>query len=59
MKRADKGMKAIVHAALTKMLLHSIRNGYVEGVKIAIEKGVNLKYCDKKHRNLFMYEQFI
>ncbi|OQR81124.1 hypothetical protein ACHHYP_16743 [Achlya hypogyna] len=48
------GVQTLLHVALLKMLLHSLRYGHVEGVRMAIEKGVNLKYIDKRGRNLLM-----
>ncbi|OQR99180.1 hypothetical protein THRCLA_06577 [Thraustotheca clavata] len=48
------GVQTLLHVALLKMLVHSLRYGHVEGVRMAIEKGVNVKYIDKRSRNLLM-----
>ncbi|EQC35657.1 hypothetical protein SDRG_06941 [Saprolegnia diclina VS20] len=48
------GVQSLLHVALLKMLVHSLRYGHVEGVRLAIEKGVNLKHIDKRGRNLLM-----
>ncbi|ETV91649.1 hypothetical protein H310_13895 [Aphanomyces invadans] len=45
-------MHALLHAALVKLLVHSIRQGHVEGIRLAIEKAVDVRYVDKKGRNL-------
>ncbi|KAG9398082.1 hypothetical protein AC1031_015003 [Aphanomyces cochlioides] len=46
------GVKTLLNAALLKMLIHSIRYGHVEGIRLTIEKGVDVHYIDKKGRNL-------
>ncbi|KAF0713232.1 Aste57867_4448 [Aphanomyces stellatus] len=46
------GVKTMLNAALLKMLVHSIRYGHVEGIRLTIEKGVNVLHVDKKGRNL-------
>ncbi|POM79507.1 Hypothetical protein PHPALM_2809, partial [Phytophthora palmivora] len=44
----------LVQAALLQTLLHAIRTGSVEGVKVAIERGVQVQYLDSRQRNLVM-----
>lgn len=44
----------LVKAALLQTLLHALRVGSVEGVKVAIERGVQLQYVDARQRNLLM-----
>ncbi|RHY27568.1 hypothetical protein DYB32_007181 [Aphanomyces invadans] len=51
-------MHALLHAALVKLLVHSIRQGHVEGIRLAIEKAVDVRYVDKKGRNLLQYASF-
>ncbi|RHY45962.1 hypothetical protein DYB30_010997 [Aphanomyces astaci] len=46
------GMQSLLQAALIKMLVHSIRHGHVEGIRLTIEKSVDIRYIDKKGRNL-------
>lgn len=48
-------LNRIVQAALLKTLLHAIRRGSVEGVRVAIERGVMVQYIDSRQRNLLMY----
>jgi hypothetical protein len=43
-----------MQAALLKTLLHAIRRGSAEGVKVAIERGVMTQYIDSRSRNLLM-----
>ena len=52
--RAQTNLSRIVQAALLKTLVHSIRRGSVEGVKVAIERNVAIKYVDSSRRNLIM-----
>ncbi|KAG7392516.1 hypothetical protein PHYPSEUDO_000204 [Phytophthora pseudosyringae] len=44
----------LMKAALLQTLLHAIRTGSVEGVKVAIERGVQVQYLDSRQRNLVM-----
>ncbi|KAL4169906.1 hypothetical protein KRP22_010817 [Phytophthora ramorum] len=44
----------LMKAALLQTLLHAIRIGSVEGVKVAIERGVQVQYLDSRQRNLVM-----
>eukprot|EP00644_Phytophthora_capsici_P002221 jgi/Phyca11/568002/estExt2_Genewise1.C_PHYCAscaffold_270228 len=44
----------LMKAALLQTLLHAIRIGSVEGVKVAIERGVQVQYLDNRQRNLVM-----
>ncbi|RLN96272.1 hypothetical protein BBJ28_00018759 [Nothophytophthora sp. Chile5] len=44
----------LVKAALLQTLLHAIRCGSVEGVKVAIERGVQVQYLDSRQRNLII-----
>lgn len=44
----------LMKAALMQTLLHAIRTGSVEGVKVAIERGVQVQYLDSRQRNLVM-----
>lgn len=44
----------LMKAALLQTLLHAIRTGSVEGVKVAIERGVQVQYLDNRQRNLVM-----
>ncbi|CAI5733468.1 unnamed protein product [Peronospora destructor] len=44
----------LMKAALLQTLLHAIRTGSVEGVMIAIERGVQVQYLDSRQRNLVM-----
>ncbi|CEG47487.1 FOG: Ankyrin repeat [Plasmopara halstedii] len=44
----------LMKAALLQTLLHAIRTGSVEGVKVAIERGVQVLYLDSRQRNLVM-----
>lgn len=44
----------LVKAALLQTLLHAVRVGSVEGVKVAIERGVQVHYIDSRQRNLLM-----
>lgn len=44
----------LVKAALLQTLLHAVRVGSVEGVKVAIERGVQVAYVDSRRRNLLM-----
>ncbi|RLN86115.1 hypothetical protein BBJ28_00018639 [Nothophytophthora sp. Chile5] len=48
----------LVKAALLQTLLHAIRCGSVEGVKVAIERGVQVQYLDSRQRNLIMYASY-
>lgn len=52
--RSNGKINRIVQAALLKTLLHAIRRGSVEGVRVAIERGVALQYVDSRGRNLIM-----
>lgn len=53
--RSNGQLSRIMQAALLKTLLHAIRRGSAEGVKVAIERGVSLQYIDSRSRNLIMY----
>ncbi|KAE9354671.1 hypothetical protein PR003_g3244 [Phytophthora rubi] len=44
----------LMKAALLQTLLHAVRTGSVEGVKVAIERGVQVQYLDNRQRNLVM-----
>ena len=44
----------LMKAALLQTLLHAIRTGSVEGVMVAIERGVQVQYLDSRQRNLVM-----
>ncbi|GMF33850.1 unnamed protein product [Phytophthora fragariaefolia] len=44
----------LMKAALLQTLLHAIRIGSAEGVKVAIERGVQVQYLDNRQRNLVM-----
>uniref|UniRef100_A0AAV1VM52 PDZ domain-containing protein n=1 Tax=Peronospora matthiolae TaxID=2874970 RepID=A0AAV1VM52_9STRA len=44
----------LMKAALLQTLVHAIRTGSVEGVKVAIERGVQVQYLDSRQRNLVM-----
>ncbi|CAH0516192.1 unnamed protein product [Peronospora belbahrii] len=44
----------LMKVALLQTLLHAIRIGSVEGVKVAIERGVQVHYLDSRQRNLVM-----
>ncbi|KAF1335401.1 hypothetical protein FI667_g1223, partial [Globisporangium splendens] len=52
--RSNGKINRIVQAALLKTLLHAIRRGSVEGVRVAIERGVVTQYIDSRGRNLVM-----
>lgn len=53
--RSNGKLNRLMQAALLKTLLHAIRCGSAEGVKVAIERGVTLQYIDSRSRNLVMY----
>lgn len=53
--RSTGQLSRLMQAALLKTLLHAIRRGSVEGVKVAIERGVSLQYIDSRNRNMIMY----
>ncbi|TMW60641.1 hypothetical protein Poli38472_000683 [Pythium oligandrum] len=53
--RQNAKVSRLVQAALLKTLLHAIRRGSVEGVRVAIERGVLVRYIDSRQRNLIMY----
>ncbi|KAE9043942.1 hypothetical protein PR001_g3108 [Phytophthora rubi] len=44
----------LMKAALLQTLLHAVRTGSVEGVKVAIERRVQVQYLDNRQRNLVM-----
>jgi hypothetical protein len=52
--RSNGKINRIVQAALLKTLLHAIRRGSAEGVRVAIERGVVTQYIDNRGRNLVM-----
>lgn len=52
--RSNGKLSRLMQAALLKTLLHAIRRGSAEGVKVAIERGVALQYIDSRNRNLIM-----
>jgi hypothetical protein len=53
--RSNAKINRLVQAALLKTLIHAIRRGSVEGVRVAIERGVLVQYLDNRQRNLIMY----
>lgn len=53
--RSTGKLSRLMQAALLKTLLHAIRRGSAEGVKVAIERGVMTQYIDGRSRNLLMY----
>ncbi|KAJ0409692.1 hypothetical protein ATCC90586_007481 [Pythium insidiosum] len=53
--RSNSQINRLVQAALLKTLLHAIRSGSVEGVRVAIERGVHVQYRDSRQRNLIMF----
>ncbi|DBA03278.1 TPA: hypothetical protein N0F65_011637 [Lagenidium giganteum] len=53
--RNNTSINRIMQAALLKTLIHAIRSGSVEGVRVAIERGVAIDYVDNKQRNLIMF----
>lgn len=52
--RRNKQMKHLVEAVLLKTLLHAIKRGSIEGIRVAIERGVSIDYVDGKSKNLIM-----
>lgn len=52
--QSNTQLTRLMKAALLQTLLHAIRTGSVEGVKVAIERGVNVQYLDSRRRNLIM-----
>lgn len=52
--RRNRKMKHLVEAVLLKTLLHAIKRGSIEGIRVAIERGVLIDYVDGKSRNLIM-----
>ncbi|RMX69816.1 hypothetical protein DD238_000591 [Peronospora effusa] len=44
----------LMKAALLQTLLHAIRIGSMDGVMVAIERGVQVQYLDSRQRNLVM-----
>lgn len=52
--RSNAKISRLVQAALLKTLIHAIRRGSVEGVRVAIERGVLVRYLDSRNRNLIM-----
>ncbi|CCI39242.1 unnamed protein product [Albugo candida] len=53
--RRNRKMKHLVEAVLLKTLLHAIKRGSIEGIRVAIERGVLIDYVDGKSRNLIMF----
>ncbi|KAI9908004.1 hypothetical protein PsorP6_004149 [Peronosclerospora sorghi] len=51
---SNSQLTRLMKAALLQTLLHAIRTGSVEGVKVAIERGVQVHYLDNRQRNLVM-----
>ncbi|KUF84124.1 hypothetical protein AM587_10017463 [Phytophthora nicotianae] len=52
--QSNTQLTRLMKAALLQTLLHAIRTGSVEGVKVAIERGVQVQYLDSRQRNLVM-----
>ncbi|KAI9995509.1 hypothetical protein PInf_012574 [Phytophthora infestans] len=52
--QSNTHLTRLMKAALLQTLLHAIRTGSVEGVKVAIERGVQVQYLDSRQRNLVM-----
>lgn len=53
--RSNAKINRLVQAALLQTLIHAIRSGSVEGVRVAIERGVHVQYINSRRRNLLMF----